>query len=155
MLFGAVGTAIGLAEDLHRGLIERFRALPMARMAVLAGRTVSDLVRNVGVLLVITAVGFAIGFVPRGRSRLHRRVPLDATFAYCVSWGFAFHWARRSQLRDGPGDLVPGDLPPDLRLSHFCPGEFDARLVATLRQQSAGKPSHRRRARSHARHPYG
>ena len=66
MLFGAVGTAIGLAEDLHRGLIERFRALPMARMAVLAGRTVSDLVRNVGVLLVITAVGFAIGFRPHG-----------------------------------------------------------------------------------------
>ena len=38
-IFGAVGTAIGLAEDLARGLIERFRALPMARMAVLAGRT--------------------------------------------------------------------------------------------------------------------
>ena len=90
-MFGAVGTAIGLAEDLHRGLIERFRALPMARMAVLAGRTVSDLVRNVGVLLVITGVGFAIGFRPHGGILDYiAACLLMLTFAYCVSWGFAF-----------------------------------------------------------------
>lgn len=90
-IFGAVGTAIGLAEDLQRGLIERFRALPMARMAVLAGRTVSDLVRNVVVLIVITVVGIAVGFRPHGG------VPdyiagclIMLLFAYCVSWGFAF-----------------------------------------------------------------
>ena len=65
-IFGAVGTAIGLAEDLQHGLIERFRALPMARMAVLAGRTVSDLGRNVLVLVIITLVGFAVGFRPHG-----------------------------------------------------------------------------------------
>ena len=65
-VFGAVGTAIGLAEDLQRGLIERFRALPMARMAVLAGRTVSDFGRNVVVLMVMTLVGFAVGFRPHG-----------------------------------------------------------------------------------------
>ncbi len=90
-IFGAVGTAIGLAEDLQRGLIERFRALPMARMAVLAGRTVSDLVRNIVVLIVITVVGIAVGFRPHGG------VPdyiagclLMLLFAYCLSWGFAF-----------------------------------------------------------------
>ena len=44
--FGAVTTAIGLAEDLQSGLLERFRALPMARSAVLGGRTIADLVRN-------------------------------------------------------------------------------------------------------------
>ena len=42
-MFGAVSTAVGLSEDLHKGLIERFRALPMARSAVLAGRTTADL----------------------------------------------------------------------------------------------------------------
>jgi ABC-2 type transport system permease protein/oleandomycin transport system permease protein len=90
-LFGAVGTAIGLAEDLHRGLIERFRALPMARMAVLAGRTVSDLVRNVGVLLVITVVGLAIGFRPHGGVPDYIAACLIMlAFAYCLSWGFAF-----------------------------------------------------------------
>src|SRR5665213_3215616 len=60
--FGAVGTSIGLAEDLHKGIIERFRALPMARSAVLAGRTVADLIRNVVVVLLITGVGYAVGF---------------------------------------------------------------------------------------------
>ena len=61
-LFGAVSTAVGLAEDLHKGLIERFRALPMSRSAVLAGRTVADLVRNVFVVVLITVVGSAVGF---------------------------------------------------------------------------------------------
>ena len=65
-VFGAVGTAIGLAEDLQRGLIERFRALPMARMAVLGGRTIADLARNILILVVITIVGFGVGFRPEG-----------------------------------------------------------------------------------------
>jgi hypothetical protein len=46
-VFGAIGTAIGLATDLKSGLLERFRSLPMARSAVLAGRTLADLTRNV------------------------------------------------------------------------------------------------------------
>ena len=53
----ASSTAIGLADDLQKGLIERFRALPMARSAVLAGRTTADLVRNVFVVLLMTGVG--------------------------------------------------------------------------------------------------
>ena len=90
-LFGAVGTAIGLAEDLQRGLIERFHALPMARMAVLAGRTVSDLVRNVVVIIVISLVGFAVGFRPTGGVPAYLGACLlMLLFAYCVSWGFAF-----------------------------------------------------------------
>ncbi len=90
-IFGAVGTSIGLAEDLQRGLIERFRALPMARMAVLAGRTVSDLARNLGVLIVITAVGFAVGFRPHGGVPAYLAASLlMLLFAYCLSWGFAF-----------------------------------------------------------------
>ncbi len=60
--FSAMNTGIGLAEDLNKGLIDRFRSLPMARSAVLAGRTISDLVRNVFVLLLIYGVGSAIGF---------------------------------------------------------------------------------------------
>ncbi|MGH9299848.1 MAG: ABC transporter permease, partial [Acidimicrobiales bacterium] len=60
--FGAVSTSIGLAEDLQKGLVERFRSLPMARSAHLAGRTVADLCRNVVVVALITGVGFAVGF---------------------------------------------------------------------------------------------
>jgi ABC-2 type transport system permease protein/oleandomycin transport system permease protein len=90
-IFGGIGTAIGLAEDLQHGLIERFRALPMARMAVLGGRTVADLVRNIGVVAIITAVGFAVGFRPTGSVVAYLQACLlMLLFAYCVSWGFAF-----------------------------------------------------------------
>ncbi|HQT99594.1 MAG TPA: ABC transporter permease [Acidimicrobiales bacterium] len=90
-IFGAVGTAIGLAEDLQRGLIERFRALPMARMAVLGGRTLADVVRNVLVIIVITIVGFAVGFRPTGSVVSYVGAALlMLLFAYCLSWGFAF-----------------------------------------------------------------
>ena len=58
-MFGSTATAIGLAEDLGSGIIERFRSLPMVRMSVLSGRTGADLVRNTGVVLVMLAVGFA------------------------------------------------------------------------------------------------
>ncbi|MGB1627902.1 MAG: ABC transporter permease, partial [Miltoncostaeaceae bacterium] len=64
--FGAVASGIGLAEDLRRGIIDRFRSLPMARSAVLVGRTASDLVRNAVVVGVMYAVGLAVGFRPEG-----------------------------------------------------------------------------------------
>jgi len=89
-VFGAAGTGIGLAEDMAKGLIERFRSLPMARSAVLAGRTLADSVRNVFVMVLITAVGFAVGF------RIHGGVPayvgallLVLLFAFALSWAVA------------------------------------------------------------------
>src|SRR3954454_23611314 len=60
--FGAMNTGVGLSEDLHKGLIERFRSLPMARSAVLAGRSLADLVRNFGVVLLMVGMGFLVGF---------------------------------------------------------------------------------------------
>lgn len=60
--FGAMGTGVGLAEDLSKGIIERFRSLPMARSAVLTGRILSDLMRNVFVVGLMCAVGLAVGF---------------------------------------------------------------------------------------------
>ncbi|MGG7381862.1 hypothetical protein ACQ7B2_25020, partial [Escherichia coli] len=64
-----LATAVGLATDLQSGLMERFRSLPMARSAVLGGRTLADLGRNVFVIVLISAVGFLVGF------RLHGGVP--------------------------------------------------------------------------------
>src|SRR4030095_14334522 len=60
--FGASQTGVAIADDLATGMIDRFRALPMTRSAVLAGRTLADAVRNVFVLLLMTGVGYAIGF---------------------------------------------------------------------------------------------
>ena len=87
--FGSVGTAIGVAEDLHKGLIERFRALPMARSAVLAGRALADLVRGVLVIAIMTGVGLAVGFRPgTGVLAYLAAVALILLFLHAVSWGF-------------------------------------------------------------------
>jgi ABC transporter DrrB family efflux protein len=64
--FGAMTTGVGLAEDLTRGLVDRFRSLPMARSALLLGRTVADLARNVLVVLIMLGVGLLVGFRPHG-----------------------------------------------------------------------------------------
>jgi ABC-2 type transport system permease protein/oleandomycin transport system permease protein len=89
-VFGAIGTAVGLATDLKSGLLERFRSLPMARSAVLAGRTVADLARNVFVAALMAAVGFLVGF------RVHTNpvaflfaMVLVLLFGYVLSWVFA------------------------------------------------------------------
>ena len=90
VMFGAVSTSVGLAEDLHSGLIERFRALPMARSAVLAGRTVADAVRNVFVLLLITGIGYAVGFrVQTNFGKFVAGLLVILVFSYAVSWAFA------------------------------------------------------------------
>src|SRR6266511_6320995 len=60
--FGSANTGVGLAEDLARGLLDRFRALPMARPALLLGRTLADTARNGFVVLLMVAVGYAVGF---------------------------------------------------------------------------------------------
>ena len=65
-LVGSLSTGIGLATDLQQGLIDRFRSLPMAHLAVLTGRALADLVRNGFVVLVIWAVGLLVGFRPAG-----------------------------------------------------------------------------------------
>jgi ABC-2 type transport system permease protein/oleandomycin transport system permease protein len=88
--FGAVSTAVGLSEDLHKGLIERFRALPMARSAVLAGRTTADLVRNVFVVILISIVGFAVGFrIGTNFGLFLCGVLIVLFFSYTLCWGFA------------------------------------------------------------------
>ncbi len=88
--FGAVNTSIGLSEDLQKGIIERFRALPMARSAVLVGRTIADLVRNFFVMIIITVVGFLVGFsIKTGVVDFLVGVGIILLFSYSLSWGFA------------------------------------------------------------------
>jgi ABC-2 type transport system permease protein/oleandomycin transport system permease protein len=89
-VFGAIGTAIGLATDLKSGLLERFRSLPMARSAVLAGRTLADLSRNVLVTALMALVGFAVGFrVHTGALAFLFAMALVLLFGYALSWVFA------------------------------------------------------------------
>jgi ABC transporter DrrB family efflux protein len=85
--FGAVSTGIGLADDLQRGLVDRFRSLPMARSAVLTGRTVADLVRNLFVVLVMLGVGLLVGFRPEADI-----AGWAAAIGLLLLLSFAFSW---------------------------------------------------------------
>jgi ABC transporter DrrB family efflux protein len=89
--FRATQTAVGLSEDLARGVVDRFRSMPMARSAVLLGRTVADLVRNILIIGLMIIVGYAIGF------RFHAglldalvSVAVVSAFGFALSWIFAF-----------------------------------------------------------------
>lgn len=85
--FGGMNTGIGLAEDLHTGLIERFRSLPMARSAVLVGRSLTDLVRNAVVVLMMVGIGFLVGF------RIHAGlVPFIGSLGLLLLFSLAFSW---------------------------------------------------------------
>lgn len=90
VVFGSLATAIGLAADMKSGLLERFRSLPMARSAVLAGRTLADLTRNVFVVLLMVAVGFMVGFrIHTNALALIAGILLLLFFGYAMSWIFA------------------------------------------------------------------
>jgi ABC-2 type transport system permease protein/oleandomycin transport system permease protein len=86
--FGGFVTALGLAEDVKKGLIDRFRSLPMSRGAVLLGRTFSDVALNCLSLVVLFAVGFAAGFNFIDASV----VDVVAGIVLCLFLGYAFSW---------------------------------------------------------------
>jgi ABC-2 type transport system permease protein/oleandomycin transport system permease protein len=89
--FRATQTAIGLAEDLQRGVIDRFRSMPMARSAVLAGRTLADLVRTLFVIVLMIVVGYAIGFrFHEGFLQAIASILVVALFGFSLSWIFAY-----------------------------------------------------------------
>ena len=85
--FGGFVTAIGLAEDMSKGLIDRFRSLPMARSAVLAGRTLADVATNLLALVIMLAVGLLIGFSFHANA-----AEIVAGFLLMLLFGYAFSW---------------------------------------------------------------
>jgi len=91
VMFGGVQTGIGLAEDMSKGIIDRFRALPMSRIAVIAGRTLSDTTRNLVSTLIMISMGMILGF------RFHNgfwgavgMISILLLFGFAFSWIFAF-----------------------------------------------------------------
>jgi len=118
VIFGAVQTGVGLAQDLQNGVVDRFKSLPMARSAVLAGRTLSDAVRNLFVVALMVGVGYIHGRVPlpeRRARRLGRRGagrPLRAGLLVDLGHLGSLHRGRRV----GPGVGVRLGVPVGFRL---------------------------------------
>ena len=91
IVFGGFVTALGLADDLKKGLMDRFRSLPMIRSALLTGRTLGDVVTNVFQLVVMFAVGLAVGFnFQTGVGKVAAGIALLLFIGYAFSWVFAF-----------------------------------------------------------------
>jgi ABC transporter DrrB family efflux protein len=91
MAFGGFVTALGLADDLGKGLIDRFRSLPMSRSAVLAGRTLADVATNMVSLVVMITVGLLVGFsFSTSVFEVLAGIFLMLLFGYAFSWVFAF-----------------------------------------------------------------
>jgi ABC transporter DrrB family efflux protein len=109
VLIGGMTTAIGLAEDMKSGIIDRFRSLPMSRAAVLAGRTVADLSRSVFSLAVMVGLGLVVGF------RFHSTAPrILAGMAVILAFGYAFSWMYAAiglATKDPESAQIAGILP--------------------------------------------
>ena len=87
IVFAAATTAIGMTDDINKGIIDRFRSLPMARSAVLTGRTFADVVYNAGILVVLMLSGLVVGWT------VHTGfVALLAGFALLLLFAFAMAW---------------------------------------------------------------
>lgn len=85
--FATAGAGAGIADDMHKGLIDRFRSLPMARGAVLTGRTLADLVQTALTVVVLTIVALLVGW------RIHEGLPKAlGAFALLLLLGYAFSW---------------------------------------------------------------
>ena len=85
--FGGFVTALGLAEDMQKGLIDRFRSLPTARASVLAGRTIADVVTNCVSIVVLLVTGLIIGFAFDANA-----IEIAAGVGLLLLFGFAFSW---------------------------------------------------------------
>jgi ABC-type Na+ efflux pump permease subunit len=130
VVFGSTITGASLAEDLQKGIIDRFRSLPMSRSAVLVGRTAADLANNLIVLIVMSLTGLVVGW------RIHTSV-LEALAAYALL--LRLRAAAALRLRDVVGDgggraarphprgreqrELHRDLPADVHREHVRPDE--------------------------------
>ena len=120
--FGAIGTGIGLADDMSKGLVERFNSLPMARSAVLAGRTTADMCRNVIVVLLMVAVGYAVGFrIHTNPLGLLAALGVVLLFAYALAWGFAIIGLRAPNSETAQLMAFPILFPLTFASSAFVP----------------------------------
>ena len=122
--FGATSTGVGLAEDLGKGLIERFRSLPMARSAVLAGRSLADLVRNTFVVTLMCVVGFLVGFRPTTNVLAFLAgVGLLLLLGFALSWLFAIVGLGVRNAESAQAATFPLTVPLVFASSAFVPLE--------------------------------
>ena len=149
MAFGGFATALGLAEDLKKGLIDRFRSLPMSRSAVLTGRTLADVAHeHRSQLVVMLGVGCSSASTSRRARRRGRRNPAPAPDRLRVLVGLRLRRPRRLVARGGERATASRPLPGHVRLVGVRAGASRCRAGCsrsprTTRSRSWSTPSGR------------
>ena len=155
--FGGFVTALGLSEDVQKGLIDRFRSLPMSRAAVLTGRTFSDVALNCLSLVVLLSVGFAAGFnfIDSSAGEVALGIVLLLFLGYAFSWIFALVGLFSSTpetansigftlifpLTFASSVFVPADSMPD-GLRQFAEANPFTTIADAMRSLWIGTPAH-------------
>jgi ABC transporter DrrB family efflux protein len=155
--FGGFVTALGLSEDVHKGLIDRFRSLPMSRAAVLAGRTFSDVLLNCLSLVVLFSVGFIAGFsfTDASAGEIALGIVILLLLGYAFSWIFALIGLYSSSpetanaigftlifpLTFASSMFVPADSMPD-GLRQVAEANPFTTITDALRSLWLGTPAH-------------
>ena len=144
--FGGFVTALGLNEDLQKGLIDRFRSLPMARPAVLAGRTLADVVTNTLSVVVLLVTGLIIGFwFDASAGQVVAGFGILLLFGYAFSWVFALLGLLVSSPEAANSLGFIAVFPLTFISSAFVPVDLDAGGPAVVRRD---QPVHGRRRRA-------
>ena len=120
--FAAGTTAVGMTDDMDKGIIDRFRSLPMARSAVLTGRTFADVVYNAGILVVLMVAGCVVGWrVHTGVAEFLAGFGLLLLFAYAMSWIGVWLGLNVPTVEVGAAGDLHRALPAHVHLECFVP----------------------------------
>jgi ABC transporter DrrB family efflux protein len=132
-IFGATTTAIGIAEDLKAGFVDRFRSLPMARSAMLAGRATSDLIKNFVLLLVVIGIGYLVGFsFENGFWNAIAMIVLVMAVSFAFSWVMAWIALSVKKLEAVQAAAFTGIFPLVFMSSALVPVEGMAEWVQVI-----------------------
>ena len=155
VIFGATITGAGLADDVKKGIIDRFRSLPMAPSAVLTGRTISDVVNNILVLIVMSLTGLLVGWRINSQRRRGGRAGslLLLVFAYAISWIMAWIGMLVPEPRGRQQRGVHRDLPAHVRGQHVRAAGHAAAGAADVRRVEPGLGGDPGRPRAVRQHP--
>ena len=121
VVFGSMATAIGLADDMGSGIIERFRSLPMVHLSVLAGRTGADLVRNTAVFIAMLVIGILVGFRPDSVVGVVAGALVILLFSFAFSWLMANVGLRAANAEAAQASAFPILFPLTFASSAFVP----------------------------------
>jgi hypothetical protein len=138
-IFGSLTTGLGLTEDMKAGAVDRFRSLPIARSAVLLGRTTADLAINALTLLIMLALGVAVGFRPTQPAyEVAPGLLLVLAFAYVFLLDHRVHRDLRPRPRDGAVGGLHLGVPARVRLLGVRSHPFDAGRHPLVRGHQPG-----------------